>query len=192
MSSPCPPPAAGAFEAVYRGVWIDASERARSFRMWVAADGPERVRLDIAGRLGGTWLSVALAEGELTAVSPRSGEHLRAKARPGLLAAVIGWPIEAVEVPGILLGCPPAGSSGVGALYEDWREEDGARVPGTVSVERAEGGTGGHLRFILESLRLGPSAAPLFSLEPPVGSRAVEPPAAGDPAPVWQFGEEGT
>ena len=186
IQTPCSRLAAEALEAVYRVGWAVGGGRKRSLRMWVAARGPDRLRLEFAGRLGGTLLSVALDGGELTAVSPRSGEHLRVKAHPGLLESVTGWPVEAEEVSGLLLGCPRPRPRAFEVRYDDWREEAGARVPGRVIVERL-GETRGTLQLLLESLSVGPLDAAVFALEPPPGSRAVAPAAPGTPAPLWDF-----
>jgi hypothetical protein len=188
IRTPCPHAAAGSFEAVYRAGWSPASGRGVSFRIWVAAGGPGRLRLEVAGRLGGTWLSVALEGGELTAVSPGSGQHLQAPDRSGLLGSVTGWPLEAEQVPRLLFGCAEAPGGPLEVRYDDWRQEEGGRVPGRVSVERP-GEAGGVLTLRLESLSLGPVAPEVFALEPPPGSRAVAPPAPGAPAPLWVLGE---
>jgi hypothetical protein len=176
------------FEAVYRAGWSSGGDRPRSFRMWVAAAGSERLRLEIAGRLGGTWLSVAVAGGEITAVSVRSGEHLRARVRPGLLGSVTGWPLEAEEMPRLLLGCPHIRATTLEVRYGDWREEGGAHVPGRVTVERP-GESKEILSLVLESLAMGPVPPEMFALQPPPGSRAVSPAPEGAATPLWDFTE---
>jgi hypothetical protein len=153
--------------------------------MWVAAGGPERLRLDLVGRLGGTWLSLAVAGGVLTALSPRTGEHLRAPQRPGLLESVTGWPLEAEQAADLLLGCPPARSGSLRVRYDGWRREGGAQVPGRIVLERGGEG-GGTLRLRLEWLRPGPVDGALFALEPPPGSRPLQAPPAGGGAPLWE------
>lgn len=96
------------FEATYRGVWDPGDGRARSLRLWVAADGAQRLRVEVTGRLGGTLLTLVANEGEILAVSPRAGEHVRERAMPGWIGAVSGWPVEADELAGLLLADLPA------------------------------------------------------------------------------------
>lgn len=96
-----------AFEAVYRGVWSRAGRRGRALRLWVAASGPDRLRVEVGGRLGDTWLVLVGSEGRILAVSPRLGEHLRGDSGRGWLRQASGLPLDPDECAGVLLGDLP-------------------------------------------------------------------------------------
>lgn len=96
------------FEAVYRGAYEPASGGKRSLRLWVAAQGAQLLRLEVAGRTGGTLLTLVTDGHEMLGASARLGEHVRGPARPGWLEALTGWAMEADEVAGLLLADLPS------------------------------------------------------------------------------------
>lgn len=100
--------ACASFEATYRALWSPVRGRERALRLWVAAEGKRRLRLEIAGRMGGSWLTVVARDGELLAVSARSGEHARQALDAAALERLTGWPLRPAEVAGVLLADLPA------------------------------------------------------------------------------------
>jgi hypothetical protein len=157
----------------------------------VAAEGASRLRLEIAGRLGGSWLSIVVDGEEMLAVSPRAGEYLRAPAAAGRLREITGWPLAPEQVAGVLLGDisarlpssprPPE----VEAVYEIWQVREGVAIPARLRL-RAEGG---ELILNLEEIEVRRPAPAAFDLTPPpglrpatVGSGAALPPVWGIPA----------
>lgn len=82
--------------------------RQRSFQLWIAASGSDKLLIDATGRMGGSWLTVAARDGALLAVSHREREYMLEKSSPGFLERLSGWPLEPRECAGVLLGDLPA------------------------------------------------------------------------------------
>lgn len=64
--------------------------------------------MDVTGRMGGSWLTLATRDDEMLVVLPRDREYVRERVSAGLLRNLIGWPLEPWECAGVLLADLPA------------------------------------------------------------------------------------
>ena len=96
------------FEARYSALWKPSRGAERSFQIWIAASGSDHLLIDVTGRMGGSWLTVATRDGEMLAVLPRDREYVREPVSTGLLRNLSGWPLEPWECAGVLLADLPA------------------------------------------------------------------------------------
>jgi hypothetical protein len=123
---------------VYKGRIEEAGGRVRKFRLLLYAASPDRLHGEVLSPLGRTHLVLDAGEGRLAITFARDGESFVGRAKPEILARILGVPLELETLVGAVL--------------------TGAQGPSSVRVARA----GGELPGLPQTLELTGDGATLF------------------------------